>query len=86
MRGPRRPRDLTPYARAVTRPTDQQLLKALIHDALALCDSAEEKDLAIVKEELLIAKALLDETGTDVERTRVEEIVHASTRSHFLTG
>ncbi len=63
---------------------DDELVKALVHDALVLCDGASERDLTVIKQELTIAEALLSNTATSDDRKAVYELVHPSTRSHFL--
>lgn len=63
---------------------DDELVKALVHDALALCDDASERELTVIKQELTIAEALLSNTATSDDRKAVYEFVHPSPRSHFL--
>jgi len=64
--------------------TEDELVKALVHDARVLCDGASERELTVIKRELTVAEALLSNTATSDDPKAVYKLVHPSTRSHFL--
>ena len=68
----------------MTKHNDEQLLKALVHDALVLCGGANERDIGVIRDELLIAEAILSNDADDDDRASVYDIVHPSTRTHYL--
>lgn len=67
--------------------SDLQLVLALVHDAGVLCigsTAIDERDLAILQQEMLIAESLLSGTASDEDRISVYELVHPLTRSLLL--
>lgn len=65
--------------------TDQELVRALVHDALMLCDGAAgDSEIRRIRGLLGLAEVLLADKASAEERASVYEVVHPSTRSHFL--
>jgi hypothetical protein len=67
--------------------SDQELLRALVHDAHLLASTAgeiHEHDAAVIKEQLGIAEEILAGVVTEEGRRRVYDLLHPATLNLYL--